>query len=178
MCIASRVTASIERPPVFPGADARAGAACGETTSCSSRFLQAAGHRRDRRRTADAHRPDWQTKPFARPRPIGWKAARALGIRPLSEFMTTPIPPPSSISSMLSAVPRRCSPLFASVCRSSAGGPARLSELSVDLAANADALERLLDANVGCISSRKLPDGRYANTMRPARICAGPVQSP
>jgi acetylserotonin N-methyltransferase len=43
-------------------------------------------------------------------------------------------------------------------------GPANLAELSAALSANDDALERLLDANVGLRLLDKLPDGRYSNT--------------
>src|SRR6185436_5487504 len=42
--------------------------------------------------------------------------------------------------------------------------PATLSALAAGLAANPDALERLLDANSGLGLLTKMPDGRYANT--------------
>jgi acetylserotonin N-methyltransferase len=50
--------------------------------------------------------------------------------------------------------------------------PAGLSDLAAGIPADPDALERLLDANVGLGLLTKLPDGRYANTdLAAAYLC-------
>ena len=79
--------------------------------------------------------------------------------------MTTPDPSP--VIDLIDAF-RRSKAMFTAVRLGVfdrlQSGPVGLSELATDLAANADALERLLDANVGLHLLEKLPDGRYVNT--------------
>lgn len=57
-------------------------------------------------------------------------------------------------------------------------GPEKLATLAADLAANVDALERLLDACVGLGLLEKLPDHRYANTaVSSAYLCRSSPQA-
>src|SRR5258708_18702821 len=100
-------------------------------------------------------------------------AAAVWGIRPLSDLWTPPAPSPvmalidpfRGSKAMFTAVRLG---LFDHLQRE----PAALSVLADGVQANADALERLLDANVGLGLLRKLPDGRYANTdVAAAYLC-------
>src|SRR6267143_7313095 len=79
--------------------------------------------------------------------------------------MTTP--DPSSVIDLIDAF-RRSKAMFTAVRLGMFDHlerePADLTKLADRLGANADALERLLDANVGLGFLEKLPDGRYANT--------------
>jgi acetylserotonin O-methyltransferase len=87
--------------------------------------------------------------------------------------MTTP--DPSSVIDLIDAF-RRSKAMFTAVRLGVFDHlqrePATLSALAGGIQANADALERLLDANVGLGLLRKLPDGRYANTdVADAYLC-------
>jgi acetylserotonin O-methyltransferase len=79
--------------------------------------------------------------------------------------MTTP--DPSSVIDLIDAF-RRSKAMFTAVRLGIFDhlerGPAGLADLARTLPANADALERLLDANAGLGLLQKLEDGRYANT--------------
>jgi acetylserotonin N-methyltransferase len=80
--------------------------------------------------------------------------------------MTTP-PDPLPVIDLIDAF-RRSKAMFAAVRLGVFDHlqpePATLGALAASLLANPDALERLLDANVGLGLLTKLPDGRYANT--------------
>src|SRR5258708_29091960 len=83
----------------------------------------------------------------------------------LAELMTTPDPSP--VIDLIDAF-RRSKAMFTAVRLGVfdrlEAGPAGLVELAADFSANPDALERLLDANVGLGLLVKTSDGAYANT--------------
>src|SRR5262245_60573324 len=93
--------------------------------------------------------------------------------------MTTP--DPSAVIDLIDAF-RRSKAMFTAVRlgvfdRLERGAVA-LAPLAADLAANPDALERLLDANVGLGFLQKAPDGAYANTdAASAYLCRSSARS-
>src|SRR5438094_9543468 len=90
-------------------------------------------------------------------------------------------PDPSSVTDLIDAF-RRSKAMFTAVRLGVFDHlerePADLPKLAGSIEANPDALERLLDANVGLGFLEKLPDGRYANTRTAsAYLCQSSPQA-
>ena len=170
MCVASGVSAMIEPPPLYPGATLEQALDGGEDYELLFTVRSKANPPAD-----FEGQPLTQIgtiKPTGRSRVLlQGNPSTATWIRPLC--MTAPDPAP--ILDLIDAF-RRSKAMFTAVRMGIfdrlQGGPDTLEALANDLGADADALERLLDACVGLGLLEKLPRSRYGNTnLADAYLC-------